>query len=78
MQVLKPVILVRSEMINICKQKNIHFLIAHDPVYYNHMDNEFPNKLVILKIDETGITIVKIHVHAHATETDLIYAGEIK
>lgn len=69
------------EIINICKQKNINFLIVHEPVYYNHMDNELPNKLAILKkkmIDESGITIVRFHDHAHAAEPDLIYAGEIK
>lgn len=69
------------EVIKKCTDRNINFLIVHEPVFYNHMDDHIPNKLAELKkefIEKSGITIARYHDHAHIPGNDLIYEGEIK
>lgn len=69
------------DVIRKCAEHNINFLIVHESVYYNHWDDTFPNELAEQKkrfIEESGITIARYHDHAHITNNDLIYDGEIK
>ena len=69
------------EVIKKCTDNGINFLIVHEPVYYNHFDDEIPNETARMKkefLDGSGVTVARYHDHAHMTNNDLIYTGEIK
>lgn len=56
-------------------------LIVHEPVYYNHFDNErglFIENEKRKLLEATGMTVFRFHDYAHAMEPDLIYSGQLK
>lgn len=57
------------------------FLIVHEPLFYDHMD-ELQDFTVVREklrmIEDSGLTIFRFHDYAHAMETDMICAGELK
>ena len=55
-------------------------LIVHEPLYYNHMDEHSDEPIECQKrelIEQTGMTVWRFHDHAHATNPDLIAAGQL-
>jgi len=69
------------DVIRECIDKNINFLIVHEPVFYNPRNSEFLNKMAEIKkkiIEESKITIARFHDHAHIMNNDMIFEGEIK
>ncbi|MCR5753378.1 MAG: Nif3-like dinuclear metal center hexameric protein [Acetatifactor sp.] len=69
------------EVIRACAQMNANLLIVHEPTYYEHWDDT--NLSIIGRekqrlIEESGLTVVRFHDHAHAMNPDLIYAGEMR
>ncbi len=60
--------------------KGCNFLIVHEPLCYVHMDDHVKyaighEKLKLL--EEMGITVYRYHDHAHSTDPDYIYDGQI-
>jgi len=69
------------EVIKNATEYGADLLIVHEPTYYNHWDNELPNLAAELKqqlIEQSGLTIFRLHDYAHARANDLIYEGEMK
>lgn len=69
------------DVIRYAKENNINFLIVHEPVYYEHMDEEIPYEIGFEKqklIKESGLTIFRFHDHAHGMKPDLICEGQLK
>lgn len=69
------------DVIRQCNEKNINFLIVHEPMFYNHFDDVVPNETARLKkelAESLGLTIARYHDYAHMTNNDMIYNGEIK
>ena len=69
------------DVVRACVEKGANLLIVHEPTYYNHWDDHIPCEIGREKqrlIEQSGITVVRYHDHAHAMDPDLIYAGEIK
>jgi putative NIF3 family GTP cyclohydrolase 1 type 2 len=62
---------------------NCNFIITHEPVFYNHLDNTetFQSDPVFLEkmkfIKEHDLVIFRFHDHIHATEPDGISTGMI-
>lgn len=57
------------------------FLIVHEPLFYDHMDDIHDLAIVKEKqriIYDSGLTIFRFHDYAHAMNPDMICAGEIK
>lgn len=63
--------------------ENCNFIITHEPVFYNHLDNTetFQNDPVYLEkmdyIKKHKLVIFRFHDHIHATEPDGISTGMI-
>lgn len=63
--------------------QNCNFIITHEPVFYNHLDNTetFQNDPVYLEkikyIKKHNLVIFRFHDHIHATEPDGISTGMI-
>ena len=56
-------------------------LIVHEPIYYNHFDNQSGEKIEAEKrrlIEESGITVWRYHDHPHYTTPDQIATGELQ
>lgn len=69
------------EIIRECERINANLLIVHEPVFYNHWDEEHGSKIAQMKkelIEKSGITIVRYHDYAHTIGKDMIYEGELK
>ena len=64
--------------------KNCNFIITHEPVFYNHLDNTetFQKDPVYLEkldyIKKHKLIIFRFHDHIHATEPDGISSGMIE
>jgi putative NIF3 family GTP cyclohydrolase 1 type 2 len=64
-------------------KNNCNFIITHEPVFYNHLDETdaikndevFQEKMAY--IEENGLVIFRFHDHIHRTEPDGIYEGMI-
>ena len=60
---------------------NCNLIIAHEPTFYNHLDEALENDPVVQKkkeyIKQHGLIIFRFHDHWHQTEPDGIYVGMV-
>lgn len=58
-----------------------NLIIAHEPTFYNHLDEAMENDPVVQKkkeyIKKHGLIIFRFHDHWHMTEPDGIYVGMV-
>jgi len=69
------------DVVRKCAETGAQLLIVHEPTFYNHWDDRLPNALAEEKkafIENSGVTVVRFHDHAHGMSPDVIYAGEVK
>lgn len=68
------------DVISEAVKNGANLLIVHEPIYYNHWDDDFPSEIARIKeqyVKDSGLTIFRFHDHAHARALDLIYEGEM-
>ncbi|HKI88406.1 MAG TPA: Nif3-like dinuclear metal center hexameric protein [Draconibacterium sp.] len=71
------------EVLKKAVKEDCNFIITHEPVFYNHLDNTetFQNDQVFLEkmdfIKRNNLVIFRFHDHIHATEPDGISTGMI-
>ncbi len=68
------------EVIKAASEKNVNFLIVHEPLFYTHLDTEMPYEQCFEKkelIEQAGITVFRFHDYAHSISPDLIYEGQL-
>lgn len=69
------------EVLKAVKEKNIDFLIVHEPIFYSENENT-PDLPVYREkkrlIDESGVTIYRFHDHPHNFYPDMITEGGLK
>ena len=69
------------EVLKAVKEKNIDFLIVHEPIFYSESENT-PDLPVYCEkkrlIDESGVTIYRFHDHPHNFYPDMITEGGLK
>ena len=57
------------------------FLIVHEPLFYDHMDQPDNDVQVAAKqkiLKDSGLTVYRFHDYAHCMVPDMIYEGEIR
>lgn len=61
--------------------KGCNLIIAHEPTFYNHLDEAMANDPVVQKkkeyIQKHGLIIFRFHDHWHMTQPDGIYVGMV-
>lgn len=69
------------EVLRTVKEKNIDFLIVHEPIFYSESEDT-PDLPVYREkrrlIDESGVTIYRFHDHPHNFYPDMITEGGLK
>lgn len=62
--------------------KGCNLIIAHEPTFYNHLDEAMGNDPVVQKkqeyIQKHGLIIFRFHDHWHMTRPDGIYVGMVE
>ena len=65
-------------------KKNCNFIIVHEPLYYNHLDNteQFQNDSVYLEkkkfIDDHKLVVWRFHDYIHHIQPDGILSGMVE
>ena len=57
------------------------FLLVHEPMYFNHMDEHSEDPIEVQKrtlVEQTGMTVWRYHDHPHTTRPDIIDAGALR
>lgn len=68
-------------VIRAAAEKGCNFLIVHEPLCYDHMDQKVPSPIGYEKkklLEEYGITVFRFHDYAHSMHPDLIFEGQIQ
>ncbi|WP_242083866.1 Nif3-like dinuclear metal center hexameric protein [Aestuariivivens sediminis] len=72
------------EVLKKAVNKNCNFIIVHEPLYYNHLDNteQFQNDSVYLEkkkfIDDHNLVVWRFHDYIHRIQPDGIISGMIE
>lgn len=71
------------EVLKAAKAKGLNMVIAHEPTFYDHMDNteRYGNDSVVAAkqkfLKDNGMVVFRFHDHWHSTQPDGIYKGVV-